>query len=83
MRDYDVDVFSLNVFRGVTTTTLFTGIPNVTLGTIPNGTTKYMIVISFCTGFQWLTCAYAKPLLISEFGFTGSYPLNLYSRRKI
>eukprot|EP00026_Physarum_polycephalum_P003205 Phypoly_transcript_03215.p1 GENE.Phypoly_transcript_03215~~Phypoly_transcript_03215.p1 ORF type:complete len:531 (+),score=37.96 Phypoly_transcript_03215:28-1620(+) len=53
MRDYDIDVFSLNVFRGVTTTTLFPGIANVT------------------AGFQWLTCAYSKPLLISEFGFTG------------
>jgi hypothetical protein len=53
MRDYDIDVFSLNVFRGVTTTSLFPGIPNVT------------------KGFQWLTCAYNKPIFISEFGFTG------------
>jgi len=54
MRDYSIDVFSLNVFRGVTTTSLFSGVPNVT------------------AGFQWLTCAYNKPLLISEFGFTGA-----------
>ncbi len=56
MRDYDVDIFSLNVFRGVTTTSLFPGDKDT-------------------RGFAYLTCAYNKPIFLSEFGFYGTYPL--------
>eukprot|EP00026_Physarum_polycephalum_P003470 Phypoly_transcript_03482.p1 GENE.Phypoly_transcript_03482~~Phypoly_transcript_03482.p1 ORF type:complete len:768 (+),score=86.79 Phypoly_transcript_03482:78-2381(+) len=51
MEYFDIDIFSLNTFRGTSTTTLFPG----------DGNTK---------GFTYDTCAWNKPLLITEFGWS-------------
>jgi hypothetical protein len=50
MQRFDTDIFSLNSFRGTTTTTLFPGDSNT-------------------VGFTYGTCAWNKPLIITEFGW--------------
>lgn len=52
LKNFDLEILSLNTFRGVGTYTIFPGDSNT-------------------RGFAYGTCAWNKPLLISEFGWNG------------